>query len=120
MWSLMFPYPDLSPMPLASPELLKMVAITAWIVFILVHVRYSLSFLTSFHLVQKSSSRTGQSFLFSSLDDGLSLGAPRSRPSDGSFTTKENVFVEFKVKDVENANEEAIKLINHIDNHHGK
>jgi hypothetical protein len=58
------------------------------------------------------------SILFNS--NAGSLGAPSSRPEDGSYLTSSNIEVFYKVTNLDNPEKEISTLIDQIDRSHGK
>lgn len=59
------------------------------------------------------------SFTSRLFDSALSLGAPSSKPQDGSYLTSSGVYVNYKVESVKTPEKEVENLIENLDNDHG-
>lgn len=90
------------------------------LVFIIFSVVNSFSFPKNLISNLISYSTRSKHQLYLSASDGYSLGAPRIRPNDGKYTTKENILVEYQVEDVEDVKLEVNNLIDLLDDHNGE
>jgi hypothetical protein len=91
-------------------------------VLIILSVAHSFSFtklLNPNFVSNPSKLKSRHQLYLSTNDDGYSLGAPRMRPDNGKFITKENVLVEYQVEDVEDIKSEVNHLIDTLDDHNG-